>query len=67
MLSMETMKGDMKNDPESPREFREYCHKMWQSDANYGEYLVNFRRLVCIIVLFLFVICGLNIWLFYKG
>jgi hypothetical protein len=56
-----------KTEPESPKEFREYCHNLWKTDKNYGEYLANFRRLVCLVVFFLSVICGLNVWLFYKG
>jgi len=56
-----------KTDPESPKEFREYCRNLYKANKNYEEYLANFRRLVCLVVLFLAVICGLNVWLFYKG
>lgn len=56
-----------KTDPESPKEFREYCRSLYKANRNYEEYRAYWRRLVCIVVLFLFVICGLNVWLFYKG
>jgi hypothetical protein len=57
----------LKNNPESPREFRKYCQELWKTDKNYKEYFQNFRRLVCLVIFFLIVICGLNVWLFYKG
>jgi len=56
-----------KTDPETPREFRKYCRELWKTDKNYEEYFRNFRHLVYLVVFFLTIICGLNVWLFYKG
>ena len=57
-----------KGKPETPKEYRDYCRRLQQDDnPNCNAYWMNFIRLVCLVVFFLTTICGLNVWLFYKG